>query len=114
MKARIPKGFGKQNLNNMMQQAQQMQQQLEVKQAELEETEYTVSGSGDLVEITIMGSYDVTAVRIKPELVQEDDIEMLEDILGAAFNDAVRTVKEAAEKEMGEISGGLDIPGLNL
>lgn len=112
MKARLPQGYGKQGLNDMMKQAQQMQDMMQAKQTELEETEYQVSSAGGAIEITIMGTYQVSAVRINPELAE--DIEMLEDMMGAAFNEAVRTVKEASEKEMGDISGGFDLAGLGL
>lgn len=106
MKARLPDGYGKQNMNQLMKQAQEMQDKMHQKQAELEEMEYTVSASGGMVDITIKGDYQITSVNIKPEIVQTDDIEMLEDMLAAAFNEAVRTVKENAELEMDAISGG--------
>lgn len=110
MKARLPDGYGKQNVNQLMQQAQQMQELMQQKQAELEETEFPVSASGGMVEVTIRGDYQITGVKIKPEIVEPDDIEMLEDMVAAAFNEAVRTVKENTEQEMEKISGGF--PGL--
>lgn len=112
MKARLPQGYGKQNINDMMKQAQQMQERMQQKQTELEETEYKVTSGGGMIEVTMSGDYQVTAVRINPEVA--DDIEMLEDMVGAAFNEAVRTVKDASEKEMGEISGQYNFPGLGL
>ena len=114
MKARLPAGYGKQNPQELMKQAQQMQEMMEQKQAELEETEYKGTAGGGMVEVTIKGNHQVTAVRIDPEAVQPDDVEMLEDMVGAAFNDGVRAVSEASEKEIGAISGGFNIPGLTL
>ena len=114
MKARLPQGYGKQNVNELMKQAQQMQDLMTEKQAELEETEYTVKAAGGMVEVTMRGDHQVTAVSIKPEAVDPDDVEMLEDMVAAAFNEAVRTVKESSEAEMAAISGGFNIPGLNI
>ncbi|NLW78380.1 MAG: YbaB/EbfC family nucleoid-associated protein [Ruminococcaceae bacterium] len=111
MKARLPDGYGKQNMNKLMQQAQEMQDQMAAKQAELEETEYTVKSAGGMVEIVIRGDYQITAVKLEKDAVDPEDVEMLEDLVAAAFNDAVRTVKETAEKEMGAISEAF--PGLN-
>ncbi len=111
MKARLPDGYGKQNVNKLMQQAQQMQDLMQQKQAELEDTEFPVSAAGGMVEITIRGDYQVTGVKIKPEIVQPDDVEMLEDMVAAGFNEAVRTIKETMEREMENISGGF--PGLS-
>lgn len=112
MKARLPQGYGKQNMNQLMQQAQMMQETMKTKQAELEETEYKVTAGGGMVEITMTGRHQVTALKINPEAVQPDDVEMLEDLVAAAVNEAVRVVDEASEKEMGAITGGLNIPGL--
>ena len=114
MKARLPQGYGKQNINEMMKQAQQMQEQMQQKQAELEETEYSVTAAGGMVEVTMRGDYQVTGVKIKPEVVEPDDVEMLEDMVAAAVNEAVRTVKENAEDELGRISGQFNLPSLGL
>ncbi|MDL2218833.1 YbaB/EbfC family nucleoid-associated protein [Ruminococcaceae bacterium OttesenSCG-928-O06] len=113
MKARLPEGYGKQNVNKLMQQAQQMQEQMQAKQAELEETEYTVKAAGGMVEVVMRGDYQVNAVHVQPDIIDPDDAEMMEDMIAAAFNEAVRTVKEAAENEMAEISGSFNLPGLD-
>ncbi len=110
MKARLPDGYGKQNVNKLMQQAQQMQDSIAAKQAELEETEFPVKAAGGMLEVTMRGDYNVTAVKINPDAVDPDDIEMLEDLVAAAVNEAVRTVKENTEAEMGKISAAF--PGL--
>lgn len=112
MKARLPQGYGKQNVNDLMKQAQQMQEMVQQKQAELEETEFPVKAAGGMIDITIRGDYQVTAVSIKPDIVDAEDIEMLEDMVAAAFNEAVRTVKETTEAEMEQISGGFNLPGM--
>ena len=112
MKARLPEGYGKQNINDMMKQAQLMQDQMQQKQAELQETSYTVTAGGGMVEVTMLGSHQITGMKINPEIVAPDDVEMLEDMVAAAVNEAVRIVDEDAEAEMGAISGGLNLPGL--
>lgn len=112
MKARMPAGYGRPDPNAMMRQVQKMQDALKAKQEELEAREFTGSASGDMVTVTMTGKHQVTAVSIKPEAVDPDDVEMLEDLVAAAVNAAMRSVDEATEKEMGAITGGLNIPGL--
>lgn len=112
MKARLPKGYGKQNINDMMKQAQMMQEVMQERTAELEATEYKVTSGGGMVEVAMTGDYQVVSVKINPDVVQPDDIEMLEDMVAAGFNEAVRVVKEASDKEMEKISGEFNIPGL--
>ncbi len=112
MKARLPQGYGKQqNMNHIMQQAQKMQDQMQAKQAELDEAVYDVKASNGMVDVTITGKRQITAIKIKPEIVDPEDIEMLEDLIAAAVNEAVRTVDEKNEAEMADITGGLNIPG---
>lgn len=112
MKARLPQGYGKQNMNQLMQQAQQMQENMKTKQTELEEAVYEVSAANGMIEITMTGTHQITALKLKPEIVDPDDIEMLEDMLAAAVNEAVRKVDETAEAEMATITGGFNIPGM--
>lgn len=112
MKARLPQGYGKPDVNALMRQAQKMQESVQEKQAELEAAEYQGSAGGGLVELTMTGKHQVTALHIKPEAVDPDDLEMLEDLIAAAVNDAVRIVDETAETEMGKITGGMNFPGL--
>ncbi|MBQ7741076.1 MAG: YbaB/EbfC family nucleoid-associated protein [Eubacterium sp.] len=115
MKARIPKGMGgggPQNMQAMLKQAQKMQEQIEAKKAELEEKEYVVSSGGGMVEVTMTGNHVVKAIGINPEVVDPDDVEMLEDMLVAALNEAGRQIDEEAEREMDAATGGLNIPGL--
>ena len=114
MKARLPKGMGggPQNMQNMLRQAQKMQEQIEAKKAELEEKEYVVSSGGGMVEVTMLGNHEVKAIGINPEVVDPEDVEMLEDMLVAALNEANRQIDEEAEREMDAATGGLNIPGL--
>ena len=112
MKARMPAGYGRPDPNAMMRQVQKMQEAIKAKTEELENTEFTGTASGEMVSVTMTGKHQVTAVKIKPEAVDPDDIEMLEDLVAAAVNDAIRQVDETTESEMGKITGGLNIPGL--
>ena len=79
MKARLPKGYGRPDPNAMMRQVQKMQDDIRAKQEELEAKEYTGTASGEMVTVTMNGKHEITAVKIKPEAVDPDDIEMLED-----------------------------------
>lgn len=112
MKARMPQGYGRPDVNALMRQAQKMQEDMKAKQAELEATEYTASASGEMVTVTMNGKHEVVSVKIKPEAVDPDDIEMLEDLVAAAFNATVSKVDQAAAEEMGKVTGGMNIPGL--
>ena len=114
MKARLPKGMGggPQNMQAMIKQAQKMQEQIEAKKAELEEKEYVVSSGGGMVEITVKGNHEIQAIGLNPEVVDPEDIEMLEDMLVAALNEAARQIDEEQEREMDAATGGLNIPGL--
>lgn len=114
MKARLPDGYGKQNVNDLMKQAQMMQDKMAQKQEELADTEYKATSGGGMVEVTMKGNHQVVAVKIDPEAVQPDDVEMLEDMVGAAFNEAVRVVDESSEQEMAAISGAFNLPGMGL
>lgn len=114
MKARMPGGYGRPDMNSLMRQAQKMQSDMQAKQAELEQTEYTASAPGEMVTVTMNGKHQVVSVTIKPEAVDPDDIEMLQDLVAAAVNAVVETVDQAAAAEMGKLTGGLNIPGLGL
>ena len=112
MKARMPQGFGRPDPNAMMRQVQKMQENIRAKQEELEAKEYTGTASGEMVSVTMNGKHEVVAVSIKPEAVDPEDIEMLEDLIAAAVNSAVSAVDKDSEKEMSKLTGGLNIPGL--
>ena len=114
MKARLPKGMGggPQNMNNMIRQAQKMQEDMATLQQELEEREYEVSAGGGVVTVKINGKREGLAIDIEPEIVDPDDIETLSDILIAAVNEAIKKVDEVSESEMSKITGQMNIPGL--
>ena len=112
MKARMPQGYGRPDVNALMRQAQKMQEEMKAKQAELEATEYQGTASGGMVQVTMTGKHQITAIKINPDVVDPEDIEMLEDLIAAAVNDAVRAVDEDATPQMGKLTGGMNIPGL--
>ena len=114
MKARLPAGYGGGGMGNMQQmlrQAQKMQEAMAEKQAELEEKEYTTTAGGGVVEVTINGKKEITALNLKPEIVDPDDVEMLQDLVMAAVNEAIRTVEETSSAEMNKITGSMNMPG---
>ena len=95
------------NMNNLMKQAQKMQRQMEEAQKELEEKEITAAAGGGAVEVTVSGKHEVTKVKLAEEVVDPDDIEMLEDLIMAATNEALRKVEETSQQNMSKITGGL-------
>ena len=99
----FPGGMG--GMNNLMKQAQQMQK-------ELEEKEFVASVGGGAVTVTANGKKDILAINIKPEVVDEDDVEMLEDLVLSAVNEALRKAEQETSKKMGTLTGGMNIPGL--
>lgn len=112
MKARLPKGYGRPDPQVMMRQVQKMQDEIRAKQDELEAREYTGTASGEMVTVTMTGKHEVTAIKIKPEAVDPDDLEMLEDLIAAAVNSAVAAVDKDSDEEMAKMTGGMNIPGL--
>ena len=111
MKARLPKGMGG-GMNNMLQRAQKMQEDMANKQAELEQQEYTASSGGGMVEAVVDGKHMVKSLKINPEAVDPDDMEMLEDLIIAAVNETIRQAEAVSEEELGKITSGLNIPGM--
>lgn len=95
------------NMNNLMKQAQKMQRQMEEAQKELEEKEVTATAGGGAVEVTISGKKEITKVKLSEEVVDPDDIEMLEDLIMAAINEALRKIEEESSNSMSKITGGL-------
>lgn len=104
----FPGGMGMPgNMNNLMKQAQRMQKQMEETTKELEEKEITATAGGGAVEVTVTGKKEVKSVKLDPEVVDPDDIEMLEDLIVAATNEALRKMEELSQTEMAKITGGL-------
>lgn len=95
------------NMNNLMKQAQKMQRQMEEKKKELEEKEYTAAAGGGAVTVTISGKKEVTSVKLSEEVVDPDDIEMLQDLIMAATNEAFRQMEEESGAEMAKLTGGM-------
>ncbi|MCD8095484.1 MAG: YbaB/EbfC family nucleoid-associated protein [Ruminococcus sp.] len=115
MKARLPQGMGKGssgNMNQMLKQAQQMQNKITALQEDLEQREFSASVGGGAVDITINGKREVLSLSIKPEVVDPDDVEMLQDLVMSAFNEAVHNLDEVSDAEMSELTGGVSFPGL--
>lgn len=95
------------NMNNLMKQAQRMQKQMEETTKELESKEYTASVGGGAVTVTVTGKKEVTAVKLSEEVVDPDDIEMLEDLIIAATNEAFRQMEEESSSAMSKLTGGM-------
>ncbi|CDZ24918.1 hypothetical protein CCDG5_1820 [[Clostridium] cellulosi] len=114
MKARLPQGYGGgvSNMNSMIKRAQKMQEEMARIQQELEQKTFDVTSGGGMVKVTITGKREIKAIELKPEIVDPDDIEMLQDTIAAAVNEAIRKVDEESEKEMSKVTQGLNLPGL--
>ncbi len=105
-------GFGG-NINNLMKQAQKMQKEMAKLQEELEERTVEASAGGGAVTVIATGKKEIKEINIKPEVVDPDDVEMLQDLVLAAVNEALRKAEEMISTEMSKITGGLGgIPGL--
>jgi DNA-binding YbaB/EbfC family protein len=101
-------GMGMQgNMNNLMKQAQKMQRQMEENQKALEEKEFTATVGGGAVSVTVSGKREITKVTLSEEAVDPDDIEMLEDMIAAATNEALRQVESESAAVMSKLTGGL-------
>ena len=114
MKARLPKGMGggPGNMQSMIRQAQKMQEDMARVQAELEEREFSTTSGGGAVEVVMSGKKELKNITLKPEVVDPEDIEMLQDLIVAAVNEVIRKVDETSNEELGKVTGGLSIPGL--
>lgn len=108
----FPGGMGGANLNNLMKQAQKLQKDMEKAQQELEEKEFEASSGGGAVVVKVNGKKELISVNIKPEVVDEDDVEMLEDLILTAVNSAFAKAEEETANKMGKLTGGMNIPGL--
>lgn len=95
------------NMNNLMKQAQRMQRQMEESQKELETKEFTAKAGGGAVEVTVTGKKEITKVKLSQEVVDPDDVEMLEDLVMAATNEALRMAEDANAEMMNKMTGGL-------
>ncbi len=100
------------NPNALLQQVQQMQQEVERMQAEAAEEEITVSAGGGVVEVVVNGAMEIQALTIDPDVVDPDDVEMLQDLVMAAVNEAIKSAQDKMNAQMSSLTGGLGIPGL--
>ena len=95
------------NMNNLMKQAQRMQRQMEEKQKELEEKEWEAAAGGGAVTVRVSGKKEIVSINLSEEVVDPDDIEMLQDLIVAATNEALRKAEEESNEMMSEITGGI-------
>ncbi|MBD5558924.1 MAG: YbaB/EbfC family nucleoid-associated protein [Clostridia bacterium] len=100
------------NMQNMIKQAQQMQQRVMEAQQQLEETEVTASSGGGVVTITMTGDMRVKDIELDPKVVDPDDVEMLQDLMVAAFNECASKVDQMKEQVVGQVTGGMNLGGL--
>lgn len=102
------------NMANLMKQAQKMQRQMEEQAKEMETKEFTATAGGGAVEVTVSGTRAIMKVKLQEEVVDPDDIEMLEDLIMAATNEALRKVDEESSSAMAKLTGGLGggMPGM--
>ncbi|UWE05121.1 YbaB/EbfC family nucleoid-associated protein [Laceyella sacchari] len=100
------------NMNQMMKQVKKMQQEMAKAQQELEHKEVTGTAGGGVVKVTVNGHKQLRGIEIAPEVVDPDDVEMLQDLITAAFNDAMKQADELLAKDLGKFTGGMNIPGL--
>ena len=103
----FPGGFGGGNMNNLMKQAQKLQKQMEDMQKEIETKEFEASVGGGAVVVKVNGKKEVSAINIKPEVVDPDDVEMLEDLVLTAVNEAMKKADEETSSKMGKLTGGM-------
>jgi DNA-binding YbaB/EbfC family protein len=100
------------NMNQMMKQVKKMQQEMQKAQEELEKTEVVGTAGGGVVKVKMNGQKQLLAVEIAPEAVDPDDVEMLQDLITAAFQDAMKQIDELVAKNLGKFTAGLQFPGL--
>ena len=98
------------DMKKMMKQAQKMQRDAEAAQQEINETEFSATAGGGMVEAVVMGDNTVKSLKIDPEAVDPDDVEMLEDMVIAAINEALRNAQETASMRMNSLMGGMNLP----
>lgn len=103
----MTKGFG-----NLLKQAQQIQTRIAKLQEEMAGKTVEASSGGGMVAVVMNGKQEIVSLRIDPEVVNRDDVEMLQDLITAAFNEAIRKSQEMMTEEMKKITGGISIPGL--
>ena len=99
-------------MQKQLQQMQAMQRKMEIMQAEIEEKEVTTTAGGGAVTAVVNGKKELVKLEIKPEVVDPDDVEMLQDLVMVAVNEGLRQIEEISNNEMSKLTGGLGIPGM--
>ncbi|MCD8219151.1 MAG: YbaB/EbfC family nucleoid-associated protein [Ruminococcus sp.] len=114
MKARLPKQNqgGAQSMNAMIRQAQKMQDEISELQEDIEARSFTSTSGGGAVTVTVSGKKTIQSLEIKPEVVDPEDIDMLQDLIISAVNEAINQVEEVTETEMSKVTGGVSLPDL--
>lgn len=107
----FPGGFGGGNMNNLLKQAQKLQKNMEETKKQLELMSFESTSGGGVVSVKMNGKKEIVSIKLKPEIVDPDDIEMLQDLIISCINDAYKKVEEETSKEMSKLTGGLNIPG---
>lgn len=110
-KGGFPGGGMPNNMNNLMKQAQKMQQQMAQMQEDLEKETFEATVGGGVVKAVVTGKKELTKVTIDPDAVDPDDVEMLEDMVVAAVNEALRKADEKVNSQMSQMTGGMNMPG---
>jgi len=103
------KGFG-----NLMKEAQRLQQQMAALQEEVAQKKVQATAGGGMVTVEANGKQEIVSIKIDPEVINKDDAQMLEDLVLAASNEALRKSRELVQQELGKLTGGMKIPGLGL
>ena len=105
-------GMGGANMSQMIKQAQKMQEQMLKMQEEIEEAVFEATSGGGVVSVKVSGKTELKVINLQPEAVDPDDVDMLQDLILAAVNEALRKADENSANEMGKLTGGMSIPGL--
>lgn len=112
----MAKGYGGMpggmNMNNLMKQAQKMQKQMAEMQAELAEKTLEITSGGGAVKVVVNGEKQIVSLDISPEVIDPDDVEMLQDLVITAVNEAIRQMEETVNSQMSRITGGMNMPGM--
>lgn len=111
-RGRMPMGMGMGNMNNMIKQAQKMQQDMVKMQEELEAAEFEAAAGGGAVTVKMSGKKELTEIKINPDAVDPDDVETLEDMILVAVNDVIKKIDKQNQEKMSKMTGGMNIPGL--
>ena len=112
MKVRLPKNGSNPNIQNLMMQAQKAQEEIEQASSKLESKEYTATSGGDAVKVVVSGKMEVKEIKIKPEIVDTEDLEILEDMIANAINEAIKKASSEKDEVMQNISSKMNLPGM--